>query len=83
MARSRGSGTIQGSVIPGAVDAITIVFLIVLMIVRKDRYVDIWKDRAVIVRPKGFEVRKNYKMILSRPATYILSPLEQGLIEYN
>jgi len=49
----------------------------------KDEYVEMYKDRAFIVRPKGFEVGKNYKIILSRPATYTLSQLEQGLIEYN
>jgi len=38
--RSRGSGTIPGSVLPGAVDAITISFLIVLMILMKDGYVE-------------------------------------------
>jgi len=83
IARSRGSGTIAGSVLPSGVDAITIFFLIVLMILMKDGYVEMEKDRAVIVRPKGFEVWKNYKIILSRPATYTLSQLEQGLIEYN
>jgi len=83
LARSRGSGTIPGSVLPRVVDAITISFLIVLMILMKDGYIEIYKDRAFIVRPKGFEVGKNYKSILSRPATYTLSQLEQGLIEYN
>jgi len=83
IARSRGSGTIPGSVLPGAVDAITIFLLIVLMILMKDGYVEMLKDSAFIVRPKGFEVGKNYKIILSRPATYKLSQLEQGLIEYN
>jgi len=53
------------------------------MILMKDGYVEMEKDRAFIVRPKGFEVGKNYKMILSRPATYTLSQLEQRLIEYN
>jgi len=40
IARSRGSETILGSVLPGAVDAITILFLIVLMILMKDGYVE-------------------------------------------
>jgi len=40
IARSRGSGTILGLVLPGAVDAITIFFLIVLMILIKDGYVE-------------------------------------------
>ena len=83
IARSRRSGTILGSVLPGAVDAITIFFLIVLMILMKDGYVEMQKDRAFIVRVKGFEVGKNYKMILSKPTTYTLSELEQGWIEYN
>jgi len=38
--RSRGSETIPGSVLPGAVDAMTIFFLIVLMILMKDGYVE-------------------------------------------
>ena len=83
IARSGGTRTIPGLVLPGAVDAIKIFFLKVLRILMKDGYVEIWKDRAFIVRPKGFEVGKNYKIILSRPATYALSQLEQGLIEYN
>jgi len=41
IARSRGSGTILGSVLPSAVNAITISFLIVLMILMKDGYVEI------------------------------------------
>jgi len=40
IARSRGIGMIPGSVLPGAVDAITIFFLIVLMILMKDGYVE-------------------------------------------
>jgi len=40
IARSRGSGTIAGAVLSGAVDAITIFFLIVLMIPMKDGYVE-------------------------------------------
>jgi len=83
IARSQGSGTIPGSVLPGAVDAITIFFLIVLKKLMKDGYVEMYKDRAFILRPKGFEVGKIYKRILSRPATYTLSQLEQGLKEYN
>ena len=61
IARSRGSGTIPGSVLLGAVDAITIFFLIVPMALMNDGYVEM--DRASIVRPKGFEVGKYYKMI--------------------
>ena len=38
--RSRGSGTIPGSVLPGAVDAIIIFFVIMLMILMKDGYVE-------------------------------------------
>jgi len=38
IARSRGSGTIPGSVLPGVVDSITICFLIVLMVLMKDGY---------------------------------------------
>jgi len=53
------------------------------MILMKDGYVEMLKDRAFIVRPKALEVGKNYKMLLSRPATYTLSQHEQGLIEYN
>jgi len=53
------------------------------MVQIKDGYVEMSKDRAFIVRPKGFEVGKNYKIILSRPATYTLSQLEQGLIKHN
>jgi len=41
IARSRGSGTILGSVLPSAVNAITISFLIVLMILMKDGYLEI------------------------------------------
>jgi len=41
IARSRGIGTIPGLVIPGSVDAFTIFFLIVLMILMKDGYVEI------------------------------------------
>jgi len=41
IARSRGSGTMLGSVLPCAVNAITISFLIVLMILMKDGYVEI------------------------------------------
>jgi len=74
--RSRGSRTIPGAVLPGGVDAITISFLIVLIILLKDGYGERKKDRAFIVRPKGFEVGKNYKMILLRPATYTLSQPE-------
>jgi len=37
---SAGTGTMLGSVLPCAVDAITIFFLIVLMILMKDGYVD-------------------------------------------
>jgi len=40
IAQSGGSGTIPGSVLPGVVDAITIFFLIVLMILMKDGYVE-------------------------------------------
>jgi len=40
IARSRGRGIIPGSVLPGAVDAITIFFLIVLMILINDGYVE-------------------------------------------
>ena len=40
IAQSRGSGSIAGSVLPGTVDAITILFLIVLMILMNDGYVE-------------------------------------------
>jgi len=40
IARSRGSGMIPGSLLAGPVDAITILFLIVLMILMKDGYVE-------------------------------------------
>jgi len=40
IAPSRGSGTIPSSVLPGAVDAWTKSFLIVLMILIKDGYVE-------------------------------------------
>ena len=66
IAQSRGSGTIPGTVLRCAVDAISILFLIVLIILMKDGYVEMQKDCAFIVRPKGCEVGKNYKIILSR-----------------
>jgi len=40
IARSRESGTIAGSVLLGTVDAITLSFLIVLMILMNAEYVD-------------------------------------------
>ena len=59
---------ILGSVLPAAVDPITILFLIVVIILIKDGYVEMLKDRAFIVRLLGFEVGKNNKIILSRRA---------------
>ena len=40
IARSGGSGTIPGLVLPSAVDALSISFLIMLMILMKDGYVE-------------------------------------------